>query len=101
MWSFPAPASSLMTLWPVTAIRQDPGAPFGLRPPVGWAAGLITLGLLLWFTAQLFHGSELGLAERAVTADQSLWPLVVVLSVLVAQRHPVRATEEAAALRSR
>jgi hypothetical protein len=91
----------LMTLWPVAAIRQDPDAPLGLRPPYALAAGLCTLGLLLWFTAELFGGSELGLAERAVTADQSLWPLVVVLSVLVAQRRPVAALEAAGAVRSR
>jgi hypothetical membrane protein len=91
----------LMTLWPVGAIRQDPGAPFGLRPTVAWASGLFTLSLLLWFTSELFGGAELGLAERAVTADQSLWPLVVVVSVLAIRRRPVVAAERAAALRSR
>jgi hypothetical protein len=91
----------LMTLWPVAAMRQDPGAPYALRPPAAWAYGLFTLSLLLWFTAELFNGSELGLAERAVTADQSLWPLVVVTSVLAARRRPVAAAERAAAVRSR
>ncbi len=91
----------LMTLWPAAAMRQDPGAPSALRPPAAWAAGLCTLGLLLWFTAELLGGYQLGLAERAVTAGQSLWPLVVVVSVLVAQRGQVAAVEEVAALRSR
>jgi hypothetical protein len=92
----------LMTLWPVAAMSQGPGAPFGLRPPVAWASGLFTLSLLLWFTTELFGGADLGLAERAVTADQSLWPLVVVLSVLATtRRRPVVAAEQAAALRSR
>ena len=91
----------LMTLWPVAAVRQDASAPFGLRPHVAVAAGLVTLGLLLWFTAQLFGGSQLGLAERAVTADQSLWPLIVVSSVLVAMRRPVPAGKQAAPVRSR
>jgi hypothetical protein len=81
-------------------MRQDPGIPAALRPPAALAYGLVTLGLLLWFTAELFNGSELGLAERTITADQSLWPLVVVLSVLVARRSPAPAAEEAAALRS-
>ena len=72
-----------------------------LRPPAAWAYGLFTLGLLLWFTAELSNGSELGLAERAVTADQSVWPLVVVLSVLLARRGRAPAAEEAAVLRSR
>jgi hypothetical protein len=43
----------------------------------------------------------LGLAERAITADQSLWPLVVVLSVLITQRRPVVVADQTAALRSR
>ncbi len=91
----------LMTLWPVAAMRQEPDAPPALRPAAAWAYGLFTLGLLLWFTTQLFSGTELGLAERAVTADQTLWPLVVVGSVLMARRGPVAATEQAAAIRSR
>jgi hypothetical protein len=91
----------LMTLWPVAAMRQEPDAPAALRPSAAWGYGLFTLGLLLWFTAELFHGSELGLAERAVTADQTLWPLVAVLSVLAARRRPVAAPEQAAAIRSR
>jgi hypothetical membrane protein len=91
----------LMTAWPVAAMRGDPGAPWALRPPVAWAAGLFTLGMLLWFTAELAGGTELGLAERVVTADQSLWPLIVVTSVLVARRRLVEAPQEMAALRSR
>jgi len=90
----------LMTIWPVAAMRPDPGAPPALRAPFAWAYGLFTLGLVLWFTAELFGGSELGLAERAVAVDQSLWPLVVVLSVLAVSGRPVLAAERAAAMRS-
>lgn len=98
---FSVSAVVLMMLWPVAGMRVDPGAPAALRPQAAWAYGLFTLTLLLWFTAQLFGGEQLGLAERAITADQSLWPLVVVLSVLITQRRPVAAAERAAALRSR
>ncbi len=91
----------LMTLWPFAALRQDPGTPYALRPSAAWGYGLFTLSLLLWFTTEIFNGSELGLAERAVTADQTLWPLVVVASVLAARRRPVAAAERAAAIRSR
>ena len=84
----------IMTLWPAAAIRRQPHAPFGLRPRVAWAVVGMNLGLLLWFAAQLyhgtelglvFHGTELGLAERTVTAYQALWPLVVVLTVVTAR----------------
>jgi Protein of unknown function (DUF998) len=93
----------LMILWPLAAMRQEADAPIALRPQAAWAYGLVTLSLLLWFTVELSSGRELGLAERAVTADQSLWPLVVVLSVLVAQRRRARprVAEETAAIRSR
>jgi hypothetical membrane protein len=91
----------LMILWPLAAMRQEPDAPIALRPQAAWAYGLVTLSLLLWFTVELSSGRELGLAERAVAADQSLWPLIVVLSVLVAQRRRAPVAKETAALRSR
>lgn len=75
----------IMTLWPVAAIRRAPDAPLGLRPSVTWAAVVVNLAILLWFTAQLFNGTELGLAERAVTAYQALWPFFVVLTVITAR----------------
>ena len=83
-----------MTLWPIAAIRRAPDAPVGLRPRVAYAAAGLNLALLLWFAAELFHGPQLGLAERAVAADQALWPFVVVLTVVAARsraRKPMRA----------
>jgi hypothetical membrane protein len=75
-----------MTIWPLAAIRRDPGAPRALLAGAARGYTVVTLVLVLWFTAELFHGPMLGLAERAVTGDQTLWPLVVVLSVLAAKR---------------
>ncbi len=40
-------------------------------------AVLVNLVLVVWFTAELFNGPLLGLAERIVTVDESLWPLAV------------------------
>ncbi|HTA10770.1 MAG TPA: DUF998 domain-containing protein [Streptosporangiaceae bacterium] len=97
---FSATGAVLMALWPLAGMRQAAGTPFALRPSAAWAYGLVTLGLLLWFTGQLANGTELGLAERAVTADQSIWPLVVVVSVLLTQRSRAPVAEEAPALRS-
>jgi hypothetical membrane protein len=86
----------VMTLWPVAAIRRELDAPFGLRPAAACATTALTLVVVLWFTIELFNGPQLGLAERTVTADQSIWPLIVVLSVLVtSQRSPVPAGQEA------
>jgi hypothetical membrane protein len=80
--AFSAVGVVLMTIWPIAAIRRDPGAPHCLRPQIAYLAVLFNLALLAWFTVELFNGPLLGLAERAVTADQSLWPLAVVVSVI-------------------
>jgi hypothetical protein len=97
---FSVSAVVLMMLWPIAGMRSDPGAAAALRPQAAWAYGLVTLGLLLWFTAQLFNGPLLGLSERAITADQSLWPLIVVASVLLTRPRPAPTAEQIAALRS-
>jgi hypothetical protein len=87
----------IMTLWPAAAIRRQPYAPFGLRPRVAWTVVGLNLTLLLWFAAQLFHGTELGLvfhgtelglAERTVTAYQAIWPFVVMVTVVIARPRP-------------
>lgn len=86
----------IMTSWPVAAVRRGPGTPAALRPRVAYTAAAVNLALLLWFTAELFNGPQLGLAERAVTVDQALWPLMVVLTIVAARlrgRQPARAQE--------
>jgi len=91
----------VMTIWPIAAIQRYPAAPFGLRPVAAAATTGVTLVVLLWFTIELFNGPQLGLAERTVTADQSIWPLLVVLSVLVANQRSAVPAEQEAAVRSR
>ncbi len=76
----------VVTIWPAAAMRRRARAPAALRPVIAWGAAIFNLGLLLWFTAELLGGTDLGVAERAVTADQALWPLVVVVSVLAVRR---------------
>ena len=91
----------VMTVWPVAASRPDPDAPYCLRPRVTYLAVLVNLGLLAWFTIELFNGPLLGLAERAVTVDQAVWPLAVVLSVFTASARGPEPAELEAAVRSR
>jgi hypothetical membrane protein len=90
----------LMTLWPVAAIRREPDAPYCLRPRVTYCAVLVNLGLLAWFTVELFNGPLLGLAERLVTVDQATWPLAVVLSVYAAGARAAEPAELAAAVKN-
>jgi hypothetical membrane protein len=91
----------VMTFWPLAAIRKDLGAPFGLRPAAAYATTAVTLVVLAWFTIELFNGPQLGLAERAVTVDQSIWPLIVVLSVLATSQRWQLPAEQEAIVRSR
>jgi hypothetical membrane protein len=91
----------VMTIWPIAAMRRDPGAPFGLRPVAAYATTAVTLATLLWFTLELFNGPQLGLAERTVTTDQSIWPLVVVVSVVLTSQRSAMPAEQEAAARSR
>lgn len=91
----------VMTIWPVAAMRRDPGAPFGLRPAAAYAISGVTLVVVLWFTIELFNGPQLGLAERTVTADQSIWPLLVVMTVLAARQRAQRLAEAETSVRSR
>lgn len=91
----------VMTTWPIAAIRRESGAPFGLRPVAAVAVTGVTLVIEAWFLIELFHGPELGLAERTVTTDQSIWPLLVVMSVLVARQRSLVPAEQQAAVRSR
>jgi hypothetical membrane protein len=91
----------VMTIWPVAAIRRDPAAPIGLQPRAAYAATAVNVAVLLWFTVELFNGPDLGLAERTVTADQSIWPLLVVLSAVLARQRAPALAEQRAAVRSR
>ena len=91
----------VMTIWPIAGMRRDPGAPLGLRPAAAFASTGLTLAVLLWFTIELFNGPQLGRAERTVTADQTFWPLLVVLSVLAARQGAATPAKQEATVRSR
>jgi hypothetical membrane protein len=93
------------TAWPLFGLRREPWTPFGLRPaPSIWATGVVT-AILAWFCAEVVTGGNLiGLAERTLTGAQTVWVLLVVLTVLGARwrrsavaRLPVRHTPSPAA----
>jgi hypothetical membrane protein len=78
--SVTAVAFTVLAAWPALAARTGDGVPWGLRPlPALGATGVMTLGAA-WFLIELHRHGAAGVAERAVTTVQSIWPFVVVLS---------------------
>jgi hypothetical membrane protein len=72
-------ALTALAIWPVFAGGGRSRPPL-LRLPASLVASAVMVGLVLWFVSEL-HGSHRGLAERAAADAESLWPLVVVISV--------------------
>ncbi len=91
---FPAPSSGgslqhgsvaavgfvLLAAWPVLAARSGRGAPWALRPVPSLGATVVMALGAGWFLLELHLQGAMGVAERAVTTVQSVWPFVVVLS---------------------
>ena len=70
----------VLAFWPATAAMRRRDAPRAVGPAACAAATLVSLALLGWVAATQGSG-PLGVAERLLTADQALWPLVVVLAL--------------------
>nr|GID83611.1 hypothetical protein Ade03nite_25350 [Actinoplanes derwentensis] len=78
-------AFAALAVWPAFAWRRHSRSPAGLypavlRPVVAFAAAVVLLGLVGWFTTTLTGVGPTGLAERVAAGAQACWPLVVVLS---------------------
>jgi hypothetical protein len=76
---------ALLAVWPVLAADRRGAAPWGLRPVPSLTATTLMVVSAAWFMVEMNQGGSDGVAERLVTALQSLWPFVVVASCL---RHP-------------
>ncbi|MFE6200392.1 DUF998 domain-containing protein [Streptomyces sp. NPDC057838] len=73
---------TVLALWPLLAARTGDAVPWALRPvPSLGATAVMALGAA-WFMIELHQHGMAGVAERAVTTVQSVWPFVVVLSCL-------------------
>jgi hypothetical membrane protein len=68
-----------LAVWPLTVAARS-RTRFPLRPRDALLSGLLSVGLLAWLVAAI-SGTTLGLAERAVTFQQELWPLLVVVGL--------------------
>ncbi|KUL31848.1 DUF998 domain-containing protein [Streptomyces regalis] len=78
---------ALLAVWPVLAADRGGAAPWGLRPVPSFTATALMVASAAWFMIEMYQDGADGVAERLVTALQSLWPFVVVASCL---RHPQR-----------
>ncbi len=75
--AFAAVAFVLLAGWPATLGRV--AGPSAERRAAAGAATAVSVALLCWFAVTLGHGA-IGVSERVLSAQQALWPLVVVLS---------------------
>ncbi|WP_200262158.1 DUF998 domain-containing protein [Streptomyces sp. HSG2] len=73
---------TLMAVWPVLAATSEREAPWALRPIPSRVASAAMVLSAAWFVYELDRQGAPGTAERVVTALQSLWPFVVVVSCL-------------------
>ncbi|MFD5481951.1 DUF998 domain-containing protein [Streptomyces hawaiiensis] len=80
--SVAAVAFALLAAWPVLAARAGIAVPWALRPLPSLAATTVMAAGAAWFLIELHLQGVAGVAERAVTTLQSVWPFVAVLSCL-------------------
>jgi hypothetical protein len=73
---------TFLALWPILAAVRSRAAPWGLQPRVSVAVTALMWVGAAWFLAELLGHGQAGVAERALTTAQSLWPFVVVASCL-------------------
>ena len=73
---------ALLALWPLLAADGDRAVPWALRPAASAVATALMVVGAAWFLVEMHRQGVAGVAERAVTALQSLWPFVVVTSCL-------------------
>lgn len=73
---------ALLAVWPVLAADRRGAAPWALRPLPSLTATALMLMSAAWFMIEMHYDGADGVAERLVTALQSLWPFVVVASCL-------------------
>ncbi len=70
----------LLAVWPVLAVDGGGAAPWALRPAPACAATAVMAAGAVWFLIEMHLDGAAGVAERVVTAVQSVWPFVVVTS---------------------
>jgi hypothetical membrane protein len=68
-----------LAVWPLTVASRS-ATRFPLRPRDAVLSAVISVLLLAWLV-QALSGTTLGLAERTLTFQQELWPLLVVLGL--------------------
>ncbi len=82
----------LLAIWPVLGMRRSRPYPWLIRP-VGSVVGTLLMGALCFWFLLVWTSADavaLGVSERAAANVESLWPLLVVAALAVAQRRTAR-----------
>lgn len=78
-----------LAIWPCLGVEREPYAPWALRPAASITFTAVIAANAAWFLFELHSHGAAGLAERVVTGLQSIWPVIVAISVRrAAQRAP-------------
>ncbi|WP_432055955.1 DUF998 domain-containing protein [Streptomyces sp. bgisy022] len=83
---------TLLAVWPVLAADRTRTAPWPLWPAVSLTVTLLMGAGAVWFLFEMDADGAAGIAERAVTSLQSVWPFVVCAACVHRARAPYRAT---------
>jgi hypothetical membrane protein len=90
---------TLLALFPILASVRGAPLAWPLRPAVGRVATALMAAGAAWFLLELHGHGIAGLAERVLTAAQTIWPLLIVVACVRAQPQPLaRATSVPAAV---
>jgi hypothetical membrane protein len=85
--SVAAAGFTVLAAWPVLAVRTGGSVPWALRPLPSLGGTAVMAAGAAWFLLETHLHGVAGVAERAVTTLQSVWPFVVALSCV---RHSAR-----------
>lgn len=75
---------TLLALFPTLAAERSVSPVWALRRETGYVVTALMAAGAAWFLIELHGHGAAGLAERILTAAQSLWPLTVVVACLAA-----------------
>lgn len=83
---------TLLAIFPVLAAWSGPAPTWPLKRTTGYAVTILMAAGAAWFLFELHGHGIAGLAERILTAAQTVWPFVIVAACIIASPVEPRTT---------